>query len=110
MEFLTVEIEKPEDVNVILGQSHFIKSVEDIHETLVGAVPGEPALRVQLETVIEHFEAMLAYYGEHAGVRIARKHLGWYSAGLAGAAEFRGAVNGAVEAAAVRGLIGEFWG
>ena len=74
------------------------------------AVPGEPALRVQLETVIEHFEAMLAYYGEHAGVRIARKHLGWYSAGLAGAAEFRGAVNGAVEAAAVRGLICEFWG
>ena len=37
---------------------------------------------MQFETVMEHFEAMLAYYGEHAGVRIARKHLGWYSAGL----------------------------
>ncbi len=35
-----VPIEKPEPVNFILGQTHFIKSVEDIHETLVGAVPG----------------------------------------------------------------------
>jgi adenosine/AMP kinase len=40
MELLTVKIEKPETVNVILGQSHFIKTVEDIHEALVGAVPG----------------------------------------------------------------------
>lgn len=35
-----VQIEKPEPVNFILGQSHFIKTVEDIHETLVTAVPG----------------------------------------------------------------------
>jgi adenosine/AMP kinase len=40
MELLTVKIEKPETVNVILGQSHFIKTVEDIHESLVSAVPG----------------------------------------------------------------------
>jgi adenosine/AMP kinase len=40
MEFLTVPIEKPEDTNFILGQSHFIKTVEDIHEALVAAVPG----------------------------------------------------------------------
>ena len=35
-----VPLEKPDDVNVIVGQSHFIKTVEDIHEALVGAVPG----------------------------------------------------------------------
>lgn len=40
MEILSVPIEKPEDINFILGQSHFIKTVEDIHETLVSAVPG----------------------------------------------------------------------
>lgn len=39
MEFLTVAIEKPEDVNVILGQSHFIKTVEDVYEALVGTSP-----------------------------------------------------------------------
>ncbi|PJH75080.1 MAG: hypothetical protein CO064_08545 [Anaerolineae bacterium CG_4_9_14_0_8_um_filter_58_9] len=36
----SVKIEKPEAVNFILGQTHFIKSVEDIHEALVNAVPG----------------------------------------------------------------------
>ncbi len=40
MELLTVKIDKPEEVNLILGQSHFIKTVEDLHEALVTAVPG----------------------------------------------------------------------
>src|SRR5512140_917181 len=40
MELKTVRIEKPEDMNFVLGQSHFIKTVEDIHEALVTAVPG----------------------------------------------------------------------
>lgn len=40
MELLLVPIEKPEGLNVILGQSHFIKTVEDLHEALVTAVPG----------------------------------------------------------------------
>lgn len=40
MDIKTVRIDKPETVNFVLGQSHFIKTVEDIHEALVGAVPG----------------------------------------------------------------------
>ena len=40
MQLITVKIEKPEAINFILGQTHFIKSVEDIHEALVAAVPG----------------------------------------------------------------------
>jgi uncharacterized protein len=40
MELKIVNIEKPEDVNMILGQSHFIKTVEDIHEVMVTSVPG----------------------------------------------------------------------
>jgi adenosine/AMP kinase len=40
MQLLTVKIDKPEATNFIFGQSHFIKSVEDIHEALVTAVPG----------------------------------------------------------------------
>jgi hypothetical protein len=39
MELLTVPIDKPDDVNVILGQSHFIKTVEDVHEALAGISP-----------------------------------------------------------------------
>lgn len=40
MQLSTVTIDKPETTNFILGQTHFIKSVEDIHEALVGTVPG----------------------------------------------------------------------
>lgn len=40
MEIQIVKIEKPESVNFILGQSHFIKTVEDVHEALINAVPG----------------------------------------------------------------------
>ena len=40
MELKTVPIDKPADINFILGQAHFIKTVEDLHEALVGAVPG----------------------------------------------------------------------
>ena len=40
MELTTVKIEKPIPINFILGQTHFIKTVEDIHEALVSAVPG----------------------------------------------------------------------
>lgn len=40
MDLKTVTIEKPEPINFILGQSHFIKTVEDMHEALVSTVPG----------------------------------------------------------------------
>ena len=40
MELKTVKIDKPEDLNMILGQTHFIKTVEDLHEAVVNSVPG----------------------------------------------------------------------
>jgi len=40
MEIKVIKIEKPEEVNVIVGQAHFIKTVEDLHEALVTTVPG----------------------------------------------------------------------
>jgi adenosine/AMP kinase len=40
MNLLSVKIQKPDEINFILGQSHFIKTVEDIHEVLVSSVPG----------------------------------------------------------------------
>jgi adenosine/AMP kinase len=40
MQLITVKIEKPDDTHFVLGQTHFIKSLEDIHEALVAAVPG----------------------------------------------------------------------
>jgi adenosine/AMP kinase len=40
MDLITVKIEKPEELNFVLGQTHFIKTVEDVHEALVNSVPG----------------------------------------------------------------------
>ncbi|MCG8604394.1 adenosine-specific kinase [bacterium] len=40
MELITVKVENPDALNVVIGQSHFIKTVEDIHEALIGTVPG----------------------------------------------------------------------
>ena len=40
MQLVTMRIDKPESTNFILGQTHFIKTVEDVHEVLVAAVPG----------------------------------------------------------------------
>lgn len=40
LDLRVVAIEKPEEVNLVLGQAHFIKTVEDLHEAMVGSVPG----------------------------------------------------------------------
>ena len=40
IELISVKIQKPDEVNLIFGQTHFIKTVEDVHEALVNAVPG----------------------------------------------------------------------
>src|SRR3546814_8634014 len=44
--------------------------------------------------MLEHYEALLTLYGRHNGVRIARKHLGWYARGIHGAADFLARMNG----------------
>jgi tRNA-dihydrouridine synthase B len=70
-------------------------------------LPDPPLVR-QLAILREHYEAMLFHYGT-PGVHIARKHLGWYSKGLPGSAEFRAAVNQAEEPAKVKALVRTFY-
>src|SRR5262249_8510917 len=65
----------------------------------------DPSLAEQCAAVRGHFDAMLAHYGEETGVRMARKHLGWYSKGLPASAEFRAAVNRETAANKVRGML-----
>ena len=52
---------------------------------------------------------MLSHYGQETGVRMARKHLGWYSKGLPASAEFRAAVNREIEPARVRAMLAAFF-
>jgi len=67
----------------------------------------DPDLAARREIVSEHYEAVLSHYGTGQGVRIARKHLGWYAHGLSGAAAFRQAVNGEDDPRRVVRLIDE---
>ena len=69
----------------------------------------DPPLAVQYEIVRGHYADMLSHYGTQIGLRIARKHLGWYSKGLPGSAEFRAAVNQTDEVPRVEALMHAFY-
>mgnify|MGYP000207995395 CR=1 FL=1 len=73
------------------GRPWFINQAHDYITT--GSYANDPILSEQLEIVSEHFEEILSVYGNEAGVKIARKHLGWYSKGLQNSAEFRVSIN-----------------
>jgi tRNA-dihydrouridine synthase B len=74
-----------------------------------GSTIAEPALDHQYRLIIEHYEAMLSHYGTDTGVKMARKHLGWYTKGLPGSAEFRNLVNFVDDPAEVIGMLGAFY-
>ena len=63
------------------------------HYLRTGEALPDPTLAEQYAILLQHYRAMLAHYGTSAGVRIARKHVAWYSKGLRGGAEFRMGVN-----------------
>jgi len=64
-----------------------------MHWLRTGIALPEPDIDEQYAVIIEHYLGMLELYGEDVGVKIARKHLGWYTKGLHGSAEFRNQVN-----------------
>jgi len=80
-----------------------------IHYLRTGERVADPPLFERLRIVRRHFEDMLEHYGMVGGVRMARKHLGWYSKGLPGGAAFRAAVNGEADAVRVRDIIETYY-
>ena len=79
------------------------------HFLRTGEVLPEPGWAEQYAMLLVHYRAMIEHYGVPAGVRIARKHVAWYSKGLPGSAEFRMAVNHMEEPAAAEALMERFW-
>lgn len=71
--------------------------------------PAAPGLPEQLAIILEHYEAMLEHYGIQTGVAIARKHLGWYTKGLDGSAEFRNQVNKMADHVKVKSMLRDFY-
>ncbi len=81
--------------------AHFLRTGERL---------AEPDLTAQRRILLDHYAAMLAHYGTEAGLRLARKHVGWYSRGLPDSAEFRAEVTRLADAAAVIACIRKFYG
>ena len=69
----------------------------------------DPSLDEQYAVLAEQYEAMLDLYGEQIGVNCARKHIGWYTKGLHGSAEFRNAFNQEPDARRARAMLRDFY-
>jgi len=69
----------------------------------------EPSIDEQYRTITMHYNEMLSLYGKEVGVNMARKHIGWYTKGLPGSAEFRNRVNQEPDAARVLAMLAEFY-
>jgi tRNA-dihydrouridine synthase B len=74
-----------------------------------GEILPEPCLATQQQILLAHYDDMLEHFGRDAGMRLARKHVAWYSRGLPGSAEFRANVMRLIDADAVIALIRRFY-
>lgn len=80
-----------------------------MHWWRTGEARATPGIDEQYGLVVEHYRRMLDHYGRDTGVKMARKHLGWYTKGLHGSAEFRNQVNFIDNADQVLGEIERFY-
>ena len=97
---------------VMIGRGAYGKPwlLRQVMDALAGrTVRPDPSLDAQYATIIEHYDGMLSLYGNEHGVPIARKHIGWYTRGLHGSAEFRNRVNQVGDAGAVKAMLAEFY-
>jgi tRNA-dihydrouridine synthase B len=69
----------------------------------------DPDLAEQYAVMVEHYRGMLDLYGDEVGVRVARKHIGWYTKGLTGSAEFRNHCNRIDDPTQVLGELARFY-
>jgi tRNA-dihydrouridine synthase B len=80
-----------------------------MHWWRTGEVLTSPDYDEQYQVLVEHYSDMLEHYGRDTGVKIARKHLGWYTKGMHGSAEFRNRANFIDDADQVLGEIERFY-
>lgn len=89
------------------GKPWFINQVMHYFET--GERLPDPSIKEKLETLLEHYDHMMDHYGKECGVRMARKHIGWYSSGLGSSADFRFKVNKLTNPTEVKTYIEDFF-
>lgn len=80
-----------------------------MHWLRTGERLADPSIEEQYHAIAAHYEAMLEHYGIQTGVNMARKHIGWYTRGLPGSAEFRNMVNQEADAKTVQAKLRAFY-
>ncbi len=80
-----------------------------MHWWRTGEALESPSFDEQYETLVEHYERMLDHYGSEVGCKVARKHIGWYTKGMHGSAEFRNKANFIDDPKQVLGEIERFY-
>ena len=80
-----------------------------MHWLSTGSTIADPSIDAQYHLIVAHYRAMLELYGTEVGVNVARKHIGWYTKGLTGSAEFRNHVNRIDDAEVVLGELERFY-
>jgi tRNA-dihydrouridine synthase B len=80
-----------------------------MHYLETGEHRPDPSLEEQYYQITKHYHEMLSLYGAEVGVNMARKHIGWYTKGLPGSAEFRNRVNQEPDAKVVLAMLHEFY-
>lgn len=80
-----------------------------MHWFRTGQRRADPTLDEQYRLITGHYEAMLEHYGKETGVNMARKHIGWYTRGLHGSAEFRNRVNQEGDSKVVLAMLADFY-
>jgi tRNA-dihydrouridine synthase B len=89
------------------GRPWFLAQVAEFLKT--GICPPAPALAEQKEILLRHYAHILKHFGAGPGIRLARKHVAWYSHGLHGSAAFRAQMNRLDDSASVIRLIDAFY-
>ena len=80
-----------------------------MHWLKTGVRLPDPGIDEQFALICEQYEAMLGHYGAENGVNIARKHIGWYTRGLHGSAEFRNAFNKEADPVRARSMLRDYY-
>jgi nifR3 family TIM-barrel protein len=97
---------------VMIGRGCYGKPwlINQISQALKGQkIDPDPELAEQKNIVLKHLNMMIEHYSEKVAIPLARKHIGWYSSGLRGSAEFRAQVNRAQNAKDLTNIINSFY-
>ena len=97
---------------VMIGRACYGKPwlINQIHQEINNLpISATPNLKEQKDIVLNHLNSMIEHYGEDVALPLARKHIGWYSSGIKGSAEFRARVNTLRDAKILKETIADFY-